>query len=237
MAPSSPPKEISSTAPTTRCTATRRDVSSTGTTAVTCRCTSSAATMCCARGCGPRTSTVRRGRNWRASSNGFASVGQKPGFAATAGQDETWCDDNDVDDLFGLSRNARLTERVDGQLRRSLSRCVSTSEARFCDFRYRTRGSWSRARRAVAKVEWRLRGARFVVTSLSHKRAGAQVLYEKLHCACGENRKPRGPATARRETPLRARGERNQGTATCSRTGRRPEPCSPAPLLRDFRQQ
>ena len=71
--------------------------------------------MCCARGCGPRTLTGLRGRNWRASSNGFASVGQKPGFAATAGRDGTWCDDNDVDDLFGLSRNARLTERVGRQ--------------------------------------------------------------------------------------------------------------------------
>ena len=29
-----------------------------------------------------------------------------------AGRDGSWCDDNDVDDLFGLSRNARLTERV-----------------------------------------------------------------------------------------------------------------------------
>ena len=133
------------------------------------------------------TSTVRRGRNWRASSNGFASVGQKPRFAATAGQDETWCDDNDVDDLFGLSRNARLTERVGRQLHRSRSRCVSTGEARFCDFRYRTRGSWSRARRAVAKAEWRLRGARFVVTSLSRERAGVQILYEKLYCAHEEN--------------------------------------------------
>ena len=32
------------------------------------------------------------------------------------------------------------------------------------------------------------RGARFVVTSLGCKRAGARVLYEKLYCACGENR-------------------------------------------------
>ena len=52
MAPSSPPKEISSTAPTTRCTATKRGVSSTDATVVTCRRTSSAATTCRARGCG-----------------------------------------------------------------------------------------------------------------------------------------------------------------------------------------
>ena len=39
----------------------QKDVSSTGTTI--CRCTSSAATMWRVRGCGPRTSTGRRGRN------------------------------------------------------------------------------------------------------------------------------------------------------------------------------
>ena len=122
------------------------------------------------------------------------SVGQKLGFAATVGRDElmTWCDDNDVDYLFGLSRNARLTERVGRQLRRSRSRCVSTGKAsrRFCDFRYRTRGTWSRARRVVAKAEWLpgLRSARFVVTCLSRKRAGARVLYEKLYCARGEQK-------------------------------------------------
>ena len=85
-----------------------------------------------------------------------------------------WCDDNDVDYLFGLSRNARLTERIGRQLCMSRSRCVSTGKARFCDFRYRTRGSWSRVRRVVAKAEWRLYGlnARFVVTSLSRRRLG-----------------------------------------------------------------
>ena len=104
----------------------------------------------------------------------------------------TWCEDNGVDYLFGLSRNARLTECVARQLRKSRRRCVSTGEAsrRFRDFRYRTRTSWSRTRRVVAKAEWlpgcRGLNARFVVTSLGRKRAGAQVLYEELYCARGE---------------------------------------------------
>ena len=104
----------------------------------------------------------------------------------------TWCEDNGVDYLFGLSRNARLTERIGRQLRKSRSRCVSTGAAsrRFCDFRYRTRTSWSRTRRVVAKAEWlpgpRGLNARFVVTSLGCKRAGARILYEKLYCARGE---------------------------------------------------
>ena len=111
-------------------------------------------------------------------------------------RDGTWCEDNGVDDLFGLSRNARLTERR--QLRKSRRRCISTGEARFCDFRYRIRTSWSRTRRAVAKGLPGPRGARFVVTSPGCKRAGARILYEKLYCARGENRgaaacSPTGP--------------------------------------------
>ena len=107
-------------------------------------------------------------------------------------RDGTWCEDNGVDYLFGLSRNARLTERIGRQLRKSRRRCVSTGAAsrRFCDFRYRTRTSWSRTRRVVAKGLPGPRGlnARFVVTSLGCKRAGARILYEKLYCARGENR-------------------------------------------------
>ena len=106
----------------------------------------------------------------------------------------TWCEDNGVDYLFGLSRNPRLAGRIARQLRKSRRRCLSTGEAsrRFCDFRYRTRRSWSRTRRVVAKAEWlpgpRGLNARFVVTSLGCKRAGAQALYEDLYCARGENR-------------------------------------------------
>ena len=118
-----------------------------------------------------------------------------------------WCEDNGVDYLFGLSRNARLTERIGRQLRKSRRRCVSTGEAsrRFCDFRYRTRTSWSRTRRVVAKAEWlpgpRGLNARFVVTSLQ---AG-------------------GGADPLRETVLRTRrnGEQDQGAAT--RPVRRPD--------------
>ena len=44
-----------------------------------------------------------------------------------------------------------------------------------------------RIRKRWPKTRIVVRGARFVVTSLSRKRAGAQVLYEKLYCARGEN--------------------------------------------------
>ena len=140
----------------------------------------------------------------------------------------TWCEDNGVDYLFGLSRNARLTERIGRQLRKSRSRCVSTGAAsrRFCDFRYRTRTSWSRTRRVVAKAEWlpgpRGLNARFVVTSLGCKRAGARILYEKLYWRARRNGEPHQGAAAR---PVR-RPDLDRNHAG--------EPV--APRLRDVRQ-
>jgi len=65
---------------------------------------------------------------------------------------------------------------------------------RYRDLRYRTRSSWSRERRAVAKVEWlpglRGRNARYVVTNVSRRTLRARELYEQRYCARGamENR-------------------------------------------------
>ena len=58
----------------------------------------------------------------------------------------------------------------------------------FCEFDYRTRDSWSRERRVVAKAEHLAKGAnpRFVVTSLSAEQADARTLYEHLYCARGD---------------------------------------------------
>lgn len=101
-----------------------------------------------------------------------------------------WCEDNGVDYVLGLARNDRLIKRVAKALRKSRSRHVATGKAsrRFRAFRYRTRTSWSRSRRVVAKAEWLAKGPnpRFVVTSLSKKEAGAQRLYEELYCARGD---------------------------------------------------
>ena len=101
-----------------------------------------------------------------------------------------WCERNGVDYVLGLARNDRLLRRIDKALRKSRSRHAATGKAsrRFREFRYRTRKSWSRTRRVVAKAEWLSKGAnpRFVVTSLSRKAAGAQHLYEKLYCARGD---------------------------------------------------
>jgi hypothetical protein len=58
----------------------------------------------------------------------------------------------------------------------------------FCEFSYRTRQSWTRARRVVAKAEYLEKGEnpRFVVTSLVAPVWPAQKLYEQLYCARGE---------------------------------------------------
>ena len=102
----------------------------------------------------------------------------------------SWCEDNGVDYVLGLKRNERLVKRIAKAMRKSRSRHVATGKAsrRFREFRYRTRTSWSRSRRVVAKAEWLAKGdnPRFVVTSLSQKVAGAQHLYEQLYCARGD---------------------------------------------------
>ena len=58
----------------------------------------------------------------------------------------------------------------------------------FAEFSYRTRKSWSRPRRVVAKAEYLEKGEnpRFVVTSLEAHARPAQKLYEQLYCARGE---------------------------------------------------
>jgi len=58
----------------------------------------------------------------------------------------------------------------------------------FCEFAYRTKKSWSRVRRVVAKAE-QIEGKenpRYLVTSLGKQAWPAQNLYEQLYCARGE---------------------------------------------------
>ena len=59
---------------------------------------------------------------------------------------------------------------------------------RFRELTYRTRSTWSRARRVVAKAEQSgdKSNPRFVVTSLAARDWPARELYETLYCARGE---------------------------------------------------
>jgi hypothetical protein len=68
----------------------------------------------------------------------------------------TWCEQNDVDYLFGLAKNDRLIAEIAAELAEAAeeNRQSSKPARRFKDFRYRTRKSWSRQRRVVGKAEW-----------------------------------------------------------------------------------
>src|ERR1700724_234188 len=102
----------------------------------------------------------------------------------------TWCETNGVDFLFGLAKNSRLAEDIKSELAQAAEQSQKTGKParRFKDFAWRTRDSWSRERRVVAKAEWTEGKAnpRFVVTSLAREEHEARHLYEKLYCARGE---------------------------------------------------
>ena len=105
-----------------------------------------------------------------------------------------WCEENGVDYVFGLARNARLVEHIGADLARAEQDAGQSGETarRFADFSWSTLKSWSRERRVVAKAEWMPgRGAacanpRFVVTSLTPEHIEARYLYEQLYCARGD---------------------------------------------------
>lgn len=105
-----------------------------------------------------------------------------------------WCEDNRVEYLFGLARNTRLQRAIGAVMQQARDRSASTGKpARvYEELRYRTRKSWSRERRVIAKAEYTegKENPRFVVTSLSPNRWAAKRLYEQLYCARGkmENR-------------------------------------------------
>jgi len=84
-----------------------------------------------------------------------------------------WCENNDVDYVFGFARNKRLRKIIRPRDAGSQTRAPAhgkTGAGGSCEFAYRTKKSWSRARRVVAKAEqiegkenpatWSLRSAK-----------------------------------------------------------------------------
>jgi hypothetical protein len=97
--------------------------------------------------------------------------------------------------VFGLPKNKRLTRAIGGSIHEAklLFNIQQAPQRIFRDIRYKTKQSWSCARRVVGKAEHLAGGSnpRFIVTNLDDtERYTAQWLYESLYCARGnmENR-------------------------------------------------
>lgn len=110
------------------------------------------------------------------------------GFARDALME--WCESHRVYYLFGLARNARLLQKIGRELvtARDLHRDTGHAARVFAQFTYRTRKSWSRPRRVIAKAEHLSKGAnpRFILTNLPEAYADPKTLYEKHYCARGD---------------------------------------------------
>lgn len=102
----------------------------------------------------------------------------------------SWAEDNGVDYVFGLARNERLQALIADQLAEVEREAEASGAAarRFADLCYRTRDSWSRERRVVAKAEHlpNKSNPRFVVTSCPPDMYDARTLYEDVYCARGD---------------------------------------------------
>jgi hypothetical protein len=102
----------------------------------------------------------------------------------------SWCEQNAVDYVFGLAKNVRLVRSIGAELQEAKSESQATQRParRFKELVYRTRKSWCRARRVLAKAEQTGDKAnpRFLVTSLSIDEWAGRELYEQLYCARGE---------------------------------------------------
>jgi hypothetical protein len=101
-----------------------------------------------------------------------------------------WCEQHQVDYVFGLARNSRLESLISDELAAAAvqSRESGQPVRIFKDLTYQTRESWSRARRVVGKAEHLpdKSNPRFVVTSYPLERMSAVALYEELYCARGD---------------------------------------------------
>ncbi len=99
----------------------------------------------------------------------------------------SWCEELDVDYVFGLAKNSRLIRRLARPMKRARRRFGRSGHAErvYHAFRYRTRETWSRPRRVIGKAEYLEKGPnpRFLVTNLP---TDAKPLYEDIYCARGD---------------------------------------------------
>lgn len=101
-----------------------------------------------------------------------------------------WCEEWEVDYVFGLRQNSRLNERIEDEMER-VKRLAAQQDGfarKFVEFEYATVNTWEHKRRVVAKVEWSDGEAnpRYVVTSLDADQADPETLYCENYCGRGE---------------------------------------------------
>jgi hypothetical protein len=100
----------------------------------------------------------------------------------------TWCENNSIDYIFGLSGTKPLAKKVDeaADIVRT-TRAIEDKEVvrGYAETRHKA-GSWDRERRAIARIEATRLGLdiRFVVTSLDI--GSAEWIYDSLYCARGQ---------------------------------------------------
>ena len=101
-----------------------------------------------------------------------------------------WCEENEVDYIFGLARNPRLLRMIEPSLQSATraQEILGGSVRVYQELRHQTRTSWSTQRRVVAKAEVLpgKQNPRFIVTSLGSDYAGGAGLYESGYCARGD---------------------------------------------------
>jgi len=112
------------------------------------------------------------------------------GFGFCREQILSWCERNGVDYVIGFAKNDRIIGMIAAELEEAKQEFDKTGKpARiFKDVYYRTRESWSRRRRVIAKAEHLEKGSnpRFIVTSLPKHDFEAAPVYEVLYCGRGE---------------------------------------------------
>lgn len=101
-----------------------------------------------------------------------------------------YCEDNKIFYLFGMARNTRLKHAIGRSMREALlkSKASGKAERVFTEVTYKTRTSWSRSRRVIAKAEYLPRGEnlRFMVTNLPKEDYPPKELSEAVYCARGD---------------------------------------------------
>ena len=102
----------------------------------------------------------------------------------------SWCEQEGIFYLFGMSKNNRLYKRIEKELTlvKKIYKKTSKTNRKYKDFTYRTLKSWRRRRRVIGKAEYGFKGEnpRFIVTNLGKDEYSAQELYEDVYCTRGD---------------------------------------------------